>query len=166
MFDHNSGFGANGGRAAGRPLGDVMTKLRILLTTALAATAAAAAAAGTPAPLATPAAAEYVIDFVARDGDSAPVTPRLTVRRGATATYMVANDSYSLRIATTPASDAEVSVHSDIAAWTPRGLDIDAGNVTLRADGTPATVRFERTDPATGERRPIVVEVSVRPLPN
>lgn len=124
----------------------------------------AAAAAALPATAATAAPGEYLVEIVARDGDAPPTTPRLTVAGGATATYMVANDSYSLRITTVAETADRVALRSEISTWTPDGLRNDGGVATMRADGEPARVAFERVDPATGERRAVSVEVSVRPL--
>jgi len=131
-----------------------MTRTGLSAMTAIAALAAAPA-------LAAP--AQYDIQLIMRDGDAAPTTPRLIVDSGHPATFMFANESYSMRLVATPAADGRVSLASDISTWSADGMHHDASTVTLDANGAPNTILFPHTDPGTGAVRRMRVEVSVRP---
>lgn len=126
---------------------------------ALAALAAPAAAA-TPA---APAPATYDVTVTLRDGDAPATHPRLLVRAGEPATFDIGNSSYGLRLTARPESADRVALSSHIAYWTPEGLRHQAGDRVTRADGTPFTLMFQRTDPITRAVNEVSVEVSVRP---
>ena len=107
---------------------------------------------------------EYHVRVVARDGDAPPTTPSLRVRAGHPATFMVANDSYMIRLIATPAADDRVSLASEYSVWTREGLRYNHATVDLLANGETSTVAFPRTDPTTGEVRQMRFEVSVQPM--
>jgi hypothetical protein len=134
-----------------------MARKTILFALASAASLAAPASAVTPAP------ARYDVQLIVRDGEAAPTTPRLLVDAGRPATFVVANQSYSMRVTATPGAGGRVSLDSLISSWTPQGLHNDSSTVTLDADGEPRTILFPHTDPGTGAMRQMRIEVSVRP---
>jgi hypothetical protein len=134
-----------------------MARTNILFALASAAILAAPASALTPAP------AQYDVRLIVRDGDAAPTTPRLLVDAGRPATFVVANQSYSMRVTATPDARGRVSLDSLVSSWTPQGLHNDSSTVTIDADGEPRTILFPHTDPGTGATRQMRIEVSVRP---
>ena len=136
-----------------------MTRTGQYALTAIAALAAAPALAATPA-----APAQYDVQLIVRDGDAAPTRPRLLVDSGHPATFMFANQSYSMRLVATPAADGRVSLASEISTWAADGMHHDGSTVTIDADGAPSTILFPHTDPGTGAVRRMRVEVSVRPV--
>jgi len=139
------------------------TILTLAALTALAAAAPAASATDAATPAAVPA-PQFQFRLTMRDGDAAPTHPTLTALAGETATVMIANDSYSMRITATSDAQGKVALVSQIAAWTPRGIENYADNVELVANGEPGMVAFRRTDPATGASSDVRIEISVRPL--
>ncbi|MEA3031707.1 MAG: hypothetical protein QOG13_3032 [Sphingomonadales bacterium] len=124
---------------------------------------ASAAIFAAPAPAATPAPAQYDVRLIVRDGDAAPTTPRLLVDAGRPATFVVANQSYSMRVTATPDTGGRVLLDSMISSWTPDGLHNDASTITVDANGELSTILFPHTDPGTGATRQMRVDVSVRP---
>ena len=136
-----------------------MTRTRLLGLAMIGTLAAAPALAATPA-----APAQYDVRLIMRDGDAAPTRPRLLVNAGRPATFMFANQSYSMRLVATPAADGRVSLASEISTWTAEGMHHDGSTVTIDANGAPSTILFPHTDPGTGAVRRMQVEVSVRPV--
>jgi hypothetical protein len=130
-----------------------------LLALAAGACAATALPAATPA---TGATAQYDVSVRMQDGDQPATNPRLLTNADRTATFVIANDSYSLRMTVTPDADGHVSLASEISSWTPRGLANDTQALRLEADGEPGTLSFARTDPKTGAERRLRLDVRVR----
>ena len=126
--------------------------------------AAIAGAALAPVAAAAPAARDYQVSMRMRTGDAAPVTPRLTARTGAPATFVIANDSYNLRLTATPDANDNVVIASLVSSWTAGGLVNRDQQMSIRANGEPATMLFDVTDPATGATSPVRIEVSVQPV--
>lgn len=135
---------------------------RIYLSGIAAIAASALTPVATAAP-AAPAARDYQVSMRMRTGDAAPVTPTLRARAGAPATFVIANDSYNLRLTATPDANDNVAIASLVSSWTARGLINRDQQLRVRANGEPATVTFEFTDPATGATTPVRIEVSVQP---
>ncbi len=126
--------------------------------------AAIAGAALAPVAAAAPAAREYQISMRMRTGDAAPTNPRLTARTGAPATFVIANGSYNLRLTATPDANDNVAIASLVSSWTAGGLVNRDQQMSIRANGEPATMLFDVTDPATGATNPVRIEVSVQPV--
>lgn len=135
-----------------------MARACVLALASFAALAAPAALAGAPA-----APQDYDVRLVVRDGDKAPTRPRLLVRAGHAATFMIANERYSMRLVATPDAAGRVNLASNISTWHADGLHNDASTINIAADGAPSTLLMPHTDPGTGEPRQLGVEVSVRP---
>jgi hypothetical protein len=128
--------------------------------------ATAGAFAATALPAATPAtagAAQYDVSVRMQDGDRPATNPRLLALAGHAATFMIANDSYSLRMTATPDADGHVAVAYEVLSWTAHGLNSDARELRLEADGEPGMLSFPHTDPATGAVSQIRLDVRVRP---
>jgi hypothetical protein len=126
---------------------------------------AAGAFAATTLPAATPArraTAQYDVQVRMQDGDQPATNPRLLTNAGAPATFVIANDSYSLSMTVTTDTDGHVSLASQFSSWTPHGLANDAQALRLEADGEGGMLSFARTDPATGAERHIRLDVRVR----
>lgn len=134
-----------------------MARTIILLALVPATILAAPAFAATPAP------ARYDVQLIVRDGEAAPTRPRLLVDAGRPATFVVANQSYSMRVTAIPDAGGRVSLDSLISSWTPQGLHNDASTITVDANGESSTILFPHTDPGTGVTRQMRIEVSVRP---
>jgi hypothetical protein len=115
-----------------------------------------------PAWAATPA-HDYDVRLVVRDGDKPPTSPRLMVRAGGAATFMIANERYSMRLVATPDASGRVNLASNISTWHRDGLHNDASTINVAADGQPSTILMPHIDPGTGEARQLRVEVSIRP---
>jgi hypothetical protein len=132
----------------------------------LFALAAAGTFAATALPAATPAtigAAQYDVAVRMQDGDQPATNPRLLTRAGEPATFVIANDSYSLRMTATPDADGHVVLASQVSSWTPHGLASDVQSLRLEANGEAGMLSFPHTDPATGAVRRIRLDVTVRP---
>jgi hypothetical protein len=127
----------------------------------LPALAAAGVFVATALPAATPA-KQYHVSVRMQDGDRPATNPRLLTNAGRSATFVIANDSYSLRMTVTPDADGHVSLASQISSWTPHGLANDAQTLRLEADGEPGILSFARTDPATGAERRLRLDIRVR----
>jgi hypothetical protein len=130
---------------------------KILLTVAaFAAIAASATQAATGA-------ANYDVSVRMQDGDKPATNPRLLTRAGEPATFVIANDSYSLRMTATTDAEGHVTLASQVSSWSPHGLANDAHNLRLEADGEAGMLSFPHTDPATGAVSQLRLDVSVRP---
>jgi hypothetical protein len=133
----------------------------------LIALAGIASFAGQPLGAASPAtadrAAEYDVRLLVHDGGAAPSAPRLLVRAGHPATFMIANGRYSLQVTATPGAGNRVAVASHITTWLPDGLHNDTSTVSLAADGAMNTILSPHTDPGSGAVRGMRIEVSVQP---
>jgi len=129
----------------------------------LIALAAMAGLAIQPLGAATPDAAEYDVRLLVHEGGGAPSAPRLLVRAGHPATFMIANRRYSLSVTATPEADNRVAVASHVTTWLPDGLHNDASTVSIAADGATNTILSPHADPGTGAVRGMRIEVSVRP---
>jgi outer membrane protein W len=126
---------------------------------------AAAIAGAALAPVAAAAAAQdYQVSMRMTGGGAAPATPTLRMRTGEPATFAIANDSYNLRLTATTDANDNVAIASLVSSWTARGLVNRDQQLRIRADGTPATMTFDVTDPVTGGASPVRIEVSVRPV--
>ena len=125
--------------------------------------AALAGAALAPVAAAAPAVRDYEVSMRMTVGTAAPVTPALRARSGEPATFAIANDRYNLRLTATPDGNDNVAIASLVTSWTTRGLINQGRDLSIRANGEPATFRFDVTDPATGATSPVRVEVSVQP---
>ena len=110
-----------------------------------------------------PAQERYQIQLVISDGARAPVRPSLIAASGEAATFMIANERYSLRVSAT-ARDGRVAISSDIGASSRHALHNDSPRLELAADGEPASLSFERVDPATGAASEVRIEVRARAL--
>ena len=137
-----------------------MSRRYLRMLAAAGAFAATALPAATPA---APAATRYDVSVRMQDGDAPATNPRLLTEAGRTATFEVANDSYSLRMTATPDAGGHVALASSLSSWTPHGLANDARNLRMEADGEAGTLSFSHTDPATGAVRPLRLEIRVRP---
>jgi hypothetical protein len=138
--------------------GTIMSRIFMLGVAALAGAALA------PVAAAAPAEQVYQVSMRMRTGDAAPVTPALTARQGEPATFAIANDSYNLRLTATADANDNVAIASLVSSWTTRGLVNRDQQLSIRANGEPATLLFDVTDPATGATSPVRIEVSVRPV--
>lgn len=130
---------------------------------ALLAVATIAGLALAPVAAAAPAGQIYQVSMQMRTGDAAPVTPTLTARQGAPATFEIANDSYMLRLTAIADANDQVAVASTVSSWTRQGLVNRTEQHSIRANGEPATLTFDVTDPTTGATSPMRVEVRVQP---
>src|SRR5690348_3739846 len=110
------------------------------------ALAAAGIVVATALPAATPA-TQYDVSIRMQDGDQPATNPRLLTDAGRPATFVIANQGYSLRMTVTPDAEGHVSLASQISSWTPHGLANDARSLRLEADGEPGILSFARTDP-------------------
>lgn len=131
------------------------------------ALAAIASFAAQPLGAATPAAAtaaQYDVQLVVRDGDAAPTNPRLLVRAGEPATFMITNKSYSLSVTATPDEAGRVSLASQVSTWSPDGLHTDGSTVTLDANGETSTILSPHAEPGTGAVTGMRIDVTVRPV--
>jgi hypothetical protein len=137
-----------------------MARKNLLALTAAGAFAATALPAATPV---APGAAEYDVSVRMQDGDKPATNPRLLTRAGHAATFMIANESYSLRMTATPDAEGHVAVTYQVSSWTPHGLTSDGRDLRLEANGEPSMLSFPHTDPATGAMSQIRLDVSVRP---
>jgi hypothetical protein len=135
-----------------------MSRITLLGLAAIAASALA------PVATAAPAAQEYQVSMRMTTGAAAPVTPTLRARAGAPATFAIANDSYNMRLTATPGADNDVAIASLISTWTTGGLVNHDQQLSIHANGEPATLMFSVTDPATGATRPVRIEVRVQPV--
>jgi hypothetical protein len=106
--------------------------------------------------------AQYDVTMRLQDGDGPVTNPRLLVRAGEPATFMVGNASYSLRVMATPQDDGTVRIASEVAVWTPQGLRPDASQRTVRAGGESAALAFTHFDPKTGRPSDLRLSVAVR----
>jgi hypothetical protein len=129
----------------------------------LLAPAAIAAIITTAAPAATPA-AHYAISVRMQDGDRPATNPRLLVQADEPASFVIANDSYSLRMVATPDAEGHVTLASEVSSWTPHGLANDAQTIRLEAGGEARSLSFAHTDPTSGTVSRIRLDVSVRPV--
>jgi hypothetical protein len=134
-----------------------MRRLHLIALAGIASFAAQPLGAATPA-------AEYDVQLLVRDGDAAPTRPRLLVRAGSPATFMIANERYSMRLVATPDAAGRVDLASQVSTWNPDGLHNDASTINIAADGAPSTLLMPHTDPGTGQARQLRVEVSIRPV--
>ena len=134
-----------------------MSRIFLLGIAAIAGTALAPVAVAAPT-------GDYQVSMRMQTGDAAPVTPVLTARQGAPATFEIANDRYHLRLTAIADTNDQVAIASTVSSWTAQGLVNRVEQLGVRANGEPATMLFDVTDPATGATSPVRVEVRVRPV--
>jgi hypothetical protein len=135
-----------------------MSRITLLGLAAIAASALA------PVAAAAPAAREYQVSMRMTTGEAAPVTPTLRAMTGAPATFAIANERYNLRLTATADANDNVAIASLVSSWTARGLINRDNQLSIRANGEPATMLFDVTDPATGATSPVRIEVRVQPV--
>ena len=135
-----------------------MSRITLLGLAAIAASALA------PVAAAAPAAQDYQVSMRMTAGAGAPATPSLRTRAGEPATFAIANDSYNLRLTATTDANENVAIASLVSSWTARGLVNRDQQLSIRANGEPATLMFDVTDPATGATSPVRIEVRVQPV--
>jgi hypothetical protein len=126
--------------------------------------AALAGATLSPIAAAAPAGRDYEVSMRMTTGTAAAITPVLRARSGAPATFVIANDSYNLRLTATTDANDNVAIASLVSSWTAQGLVNRDQQLSVRANGEPATMLFDVTDPATGASSPVRIEVSVQPV--
>jgi len=128
------------------------------------ALAAAAGIAAIPLAAATPAAGNYDVMVIVYEGGTQVAAPRLIVRGGETATFLQADERFSVRLSATPGADNHVAIASLISSWSPQGLTNHSATIDLLANGEPGTLAFPSTDPATGAVRQMRIDFRVRPV--
>jgi hypothetical protein len=128
---------------------------------ALAAFGGLPALSAAPLPAQLKASARHVVTMKVFDARSVVTSPQLIASSTRPATFSTGNAKQRLALVVTAIGRDQFRLQGNLAQWTRTGLITDNTNIAVNADGHPQCITFWKRDPATGEKRPIHVDVTI-----